>query len=110
MPARPCSAAEQKEVEQAFIGNGTLLPFFHRSYWMGLYTTADDFPAYKWYDTRFKGPSAGGYGNWGGSQPDIKSNCVAANFTQLNRASGAWGWNDQNCRNTFPVICRVRSE
>jgi hypothetical protein len=102
------SAAEQKEVEMAFINNGTLLPFFHRSYWMGLFTTADDYPAFRWLDKRFKGPSAGGYGSWGPSQPDARQTCAVANFTQSNRAQGTWGWNDQNCRNTFPVICRAR--
>lgn len=104
------SAAEQKEVEMAFINNGTLLPFFHKAYWMGLYTTADDYPEYKWYDRRFKGPTSGGYGSWGSAQPDNKLNCVAGNFSQSNRAQGIWGWNDQNCRNTFPFICRARSE
>ena len=92
-----------------FINNGTLFPFYHKAYWMGLYSNADEYPKYLWYDRRFKGPGSGGYGNWG-SGAQRKQYCAVGNASMTIRATGAWGWNDQNCSFTFPFICRVRSE
>ncbi len=76
---------------------------------MGLYSVADEHPRYMWYDRRFKNPGSGGYSSWGAGSRK-QSYCVVGNFSMQIAATGAWGWNDQNCTFTYPFICRVRSE
>jgi hypothetical protein len=91
-----------------FVSNGTLLPVFHKAYWMGLYSNADEFPRYMWYDKRFKNPGSGGFSNWG-SGAQKQRFCVVGNYSTYIRSTSSLGWGDTNCSFTFPFICRVQS-
>jgi hypothetical protein len=42
------SREEQLDVEQSLVSTGYLLPSFHKQYWMGLATTEDSWPTFRW--------------------------------------------------------------
>ena len=112
------SQDEQTEMEFAFIASGYLLPSFHKTYWLGLTSTPDNWPAFDWIDRNVASPAANGaYSHWGTYSADgfktpepnngmFPENCAVANFSQAHGAPPAWGWADANCGISATVMCR----
>jgi hypothetical protein len=102
----------QQTVETSLIDGGLLLPSFHKSYWIGLNTTAVDWKdVWRWTDNR---PYIANktYQNWGMYQPGTLQEpnnitaeefCAAANSSQP--VGPTWGWSDTGCFDSFISIC-----
>jgi hypothetical protein len=109
--------AEQQQVEQCFISQGTLLPAYHKFYWMGLATGnyGAKWPNFTWIDHN-KAIYVGQYQHWGlystragaSFEPNNlrpPENCAGANLTTSWLAAG--GWADHHCRERYTFICEV---
>ena len=121
------SLFEQQEVEAYFIDVvGTLIPQFHRHYWLGL--GAVKWPEFRWFDNT-SGPSTpqapgDDYGHWGSMVSEMgdvldepnggmlggpPEQCAVANYTQA--YSSAWGWSDVACTAAnYSTICKIYRE
>jgi hypothetical protein len=109
------SLEEQQEIEAAFVARGDLVPEFHQSYWLGLYTAELKPPQFMWNDQlsgKLNWTHWGMYRTPDGniSEPNNmfgQENCGAANASQT--YSDAWGWMDINCNIRMPFMCRLNS-
>jgi hypothetical protein len=110
------SLDEQSEMEYAFINSGHLVPSFHKTYWMGLATTQEAWPAFRWLDRNVPTPEQG-YSHWGVFQFDGFSSpepnnwemgeyCTMANYTERFGGPLGWGWSDVPCTRTAVLVCR----
>lgn len=110
------SLDEQSEMEYAFINSGYLLPSFHKTYWMGLVTTQEAWPAFTWLDRNVPAPDQG-YSHWGMyefegfSSPEPNNGemgefCTMANHTERFGGPLGWGWSDVRCTRTAVLVCR----
>jgi hypothetical protein len=108
---------EQLEVENFFVRSGLLFPTCHRAYWMGL--AAETWPQFAYLEPTAPDMEAEDtYRNWGKFIPANfppepnqlfgDENCVAANYTELNKA--AWGWSDEVCEMELTSICQIPRE
>jgi hypothetical protein len=110
------SLEEQQEVEALFIERGDLLPSYHESYWLGLYTPTLKPAQFNWADQlsgtlnwthwgtyKWEGETAAEPNNLFGQE-----SCGAANASQA--FQDAFGWMDINCNVRMPFMCRVVSE
>lgn len=102
----------QKAVEQVYVDAGVLIPTFHKSYWIGLNTTAAMWRnRWTWVDSSPYELNVT-YQNWGLYQPggmqepnNITGSefCAVANASQPARS--AWGWSDTKCDNKYIFMC-----
>jgi hypothetical protein len=94
------SSSQQRQVEQAFVGEGYLLPYFHAAYHVGLtQTTTWNYTNYFFRKTT--------YLPWDKNQPTGAGTCGVANTrTQRN---GIYVFNDASCAVERPFICLVHS-
>lgn len=110
------SLEEQQEVEGVFIERGDLVPSYHESYWLGLYSASVRPAQFNWADQlsgtlnwthwgvyKWEGETAQEPNNLFGQE-----NCGAANATQTHQ--DAFGWMDLNCNIRMPFMCRLISE
>jgi hypothetical protein len=110
------SLEEQQEVEAVFIERGDLVPSFHESYWLGLYSASVKPAQFNWADQlsgtlnwthwgvyKWEGETAQEPNNLFGQE-----NCGAANATQVYQ--DAFGWMDLNCNIRMPFMCRLIGE
>ncbi len=100
------SLDEQADVELAFVTGGSLLPTFHKMYWMGF--SALQWPDWKWVDPTAGRFSNAAYKHWGMDEPNndpALQLCGAGNYTQA--YGNAWGWADANCGTKLPFICKM---
>lgn len=57
---------EQRYVEGYLAKQGLLLPHYHRHYWMGLSSSAADYPVFSWLDANAPALTGGSaYLHWG---------------------------------------------
>ena len=92
------SSSQQREVEQAYVGEGYLLPYFHVAYHVGLTQTS----TWNYTDYFFRKTS---YLPWDKTQPSGAGTCGVANTrTQRN---GIFVFNDAPCAVERPFICLV---
>jgi hypothetical protein len=107
----PCLAFLQ-EVEMWYIASGFMLPTFHKTYWLGLTTSA--WPKFGWIERNVPAPSVNTYQHWGKVQNGLPepneraATCGVGNFTQL--YGSASGWSDTRCDHTLISLCRVQGE
>jgi hypothetical protein len=109
------SQAEQYEIESAFQNLGVFFPLYHTQYWLGLFSTADTWPRFTWFDFNAPPPDEpGAYAHWGTvKQGMIKEPnnlttselCAVANYSQS--YSFVYGWSDANCSLLLPAMCKV---
>lgn len=98
-----------------------LVPSFHKMYWMGLNTTDDTWPTYRWLDPYV--PALGskrGFKNWGtvlsddgsfSQEPANPGNLCAGASAAMKRGSPpSWGWAGEDCNVERVFICRVQGE
>jgi hypothetical protein len=111
------SLFEQSEVEQQYINAGLLYPNYMPLYWMGLISSPESYPKFRWANNLLPPPNRfqGNYEHWGaypfGREPDNTTwadYCTVGNQTEA--YSLAWGWADTNCSLLAPSICRVDGE
>jgi hypothetical protein len=92
------SSSQQREVEQAFVGDGNLLPYYHAAYHVGLTKTS----TWNYTDYFFRRTS---YLPWDKNQPTGAGTCGVANTrTQRN---GIFMFNDASCTVERPFICLI---
>ena len=111
-------------VEGCFADQGSLLPNFHKFYWMGLRTgiMGATWPNFTWID-RDNVVYVGDYQHWGVMQPGFilepnnlvpPENCAGSNLTmgivKFDKTFGVdevGGWADQPCQAKHPYICEL---
>jgi hypothetical protein len=93
------SAAQQRQVEQAFVGDGYLLPFFHAAYHVGLEKAGAS-----WNYTDFFYRSSR-YQPWATGRPSGAGVCAVANTRTLR--NGIYVFNDGDCATQRPFICLI---
>jgi hypothetical protein len=97
---------------------GYLLPAYHKFYWFGLNTSdgATWLQQDRTINTTYK--SWGIFKHGSGNLPEREPNnyvdpefCAGCNFTELITGKlPVWGWGDEQCQLTFPVMCRSIGE
>jgi hypothetical protein len=115
---------EQYAVEQCFLSQGTLLPNYHRFYWMGLRTglAGASWPNFTWINHE-DAIYVGNYQHWGVYQPGLllepnnqvaPEDCAGSNLTmgiiKIDKTYGhdsVGGWADHNCQESHPYVCEV---
>jgi hypothetical protein len=95
-----------------------LVPRFHRFYWLGLSSTTDVWPKFRWLDPYVPViESRRGYKNWGTALSDDGSftiepsnpaeTCGGANWPMQRGSPPSWGWTGRDCASKHVFICRV---
>ncbi len=115
---------EQFTVESCFLNQGSLLPNYHKFYWMGLQTgiLGARWPNFTWLDHE-NAIYVGDYQHWGVLQPGNvlepnnlvpSEDCAGSNLTmgiiKLDKTwgmDGIGGWADHNCQEEYVYICEV---
>jgi hypothetical protein len=64
MPRCPCSYAEQLDVEAWLLSSNMLFPTYHKAYWIGLASSALEWPRFGWLDGS-RAPVEPAFANWG---------------------------------------------
>jgi hypothetical protein len=97
---------------------GYLLPAYHKFYWFGLNTSDGT----QWHQQDRTISTS--YRSWGifkhgsGNLPEREPNnyidpeyCAGCNYTELITGKlPVWGWSDEQCQLTYPVMCRSIGE
>jgi hypothetical protein len=110
------SRAEQNEVEVAFQSKFQLQPPYHSAYWMGLrikkgaWNKTGFTPLDNAYALVYKEPNGSIYTNWANTEPNnARGNemCSVGNWTMRNGTVETWGWQDAQCQQRLPAICKL---
>jgi hypothetical protein len=103
-------------VEVAFQSKFQLQPPYHGAYWMGLrikkgaWNKTGFTPLDNAYATVYREPNASIYTAWATGEPNnARSNelCSVGNWTMRNGSVEAWGWQDAQCQQRLPAICKL---